>query len=97
MGVLKDWRKALRSPPAYRVVNRTLRSQTQFITVVALTGLVILIILYMFPKEPNLDVSSTNYYYSKNVVYNYTYPLTNPIKTNSMHTFRIGGLIFVMI
>lgn len=82
MGV-RDWRKALRSPPAYRVVNRTLRSQTQFISVVALTGLVILIILYMFPKNTSVQYNSFS-------GYNYTYPLTKPIKTNSMHTFRIG-------
>lgn len=85
MGVMKDWRKALRSPPAYRVVNRTFRSQTQFVTVVAVTGLVILIILYMFPKKATMPFNT------ENGSYNYTYPLTTPIKTNNMHTFRIGG------
>lgn len=84
MVAVKDWRKALRTPPGYRIINKTLRSQTQFISVVAIAGLLVLIILYIFPKKS----SSSSGILSIN--YNYTYPLTTPIKTNSMHTFRIG-------
>ncbi|KAF4513837.1 UNVERIFIED_CONTAM: hypothetical protein B566_EDAN016670 [Ephemera danica] len=43
---LRDWRQAIRTPPAYRVGNSTLRIQTQFITVIAVIGLIALIILY---------------------------------------------------
>lgn len=85
MGISRDWRKALRSQPAYRIVNRTIRSQTQFISIVAFIGLFVLIFLYLFPgRKSNTNglLRSSNY--------NYTYPLTTPIKTNSMHTFRIG-------
>lgn len=84
MVAAKDWRKALRTPPGYRIINKTLKSQTQFIVAVALAGLIVLLILYTFPKKSNMYngvISST---------YNYTYPLTTPIKTNAMHTFRIG-------
>ncbi|KAF5280248.1 hypothetical protein FQA39_LY18071 [Lamprigera yunnana] len=80
----KDWRKALKTPPGYRIINKTIRGQTQFITAVALIGLILLIILYAFPK------TSTVAYTGYSEMYNYTYPLTSPIKTNSMHTFRIG-------
>ncbi|KAK4874853.1 hypothetical protein RN001_014213 [Aquatica leii] len=81
---VKDWRKALKTPPGYRIINKTIRGQTQFITAVALIGLIMLIILYAFPKKSSLA------YTTHSVTYNYTYPLTSPIKTNSMHTFRIG-------
>lgn len=86
MGTIRDWRNALRTPPAYRVVNRTLRSQTKFVTVIAVTGLLVLLILYIFPKH------STEEYYVKEFYrnYNHSYPLSSPIITNSMHTFRIG-------
>lgn len=83
MGGVRDWRKALRSPPAYRIINRTLRSQTQFISVVAFFGLGLLLILYMLPKQlSHTSVPHTSY--------NYTYPLTTPIKTSSLHTYRLG-------
>ncbi|XP_018573558.1 apyrase [Anoplophora glabripennis] len=83
MVATRDWRKALRAQPAYRIVNRTIRGQTQFICVVGFTGFLLLVILYLFPTR-----NSGNVMRSSN--YNYTYPLTRPIKTNTMHTFRIG-------
>ncbi|CAH1376342.1 unnamed protein product [Tenebrio molitor] len=85
MGSSRDWRKALRSQPAYRVVNRTIRGQTQFISIVAFIGLFVLILLYMFPRKGGSSGSVL-----RSSTYNYTYPLTSPIKTSSMHTFRIG-------
>ena len=85
MGSSKDWRKALRAQPAYRIVNRTIRGQTQFISIVAFIGLFVLIILYMFPRKGGSSGSVL-----RSSSYNYTYPLTSPIKTSSMHTFRIG-------
>ncbi|KRT78652.1 hypothetical protein AMK59_7103 [Oryctes borbonicus] len=85
MGVIKDWRKALRNPPAYRIANRTLRNQTNFVLWVSITGLTVLVILYVLPKKSNLAAP----HYSKEY-YNSTYPLTKPITTNGMQTFRIG-------
>lgn len=43
---LRDWRKALRTPPSYRVGNSRLRIQTHFITITAIIGIVIIILLY---------------------------------------------------
>ncbi|KAK5640782.1 hypothetical protein RI129_009329 [Pyrocoelia pectoralis] len=80
----KDWRKALKTPPGYRIINKTIRGQTQFITGVALLGLILLTMLYMFPKRSN----TINGTFSD--TYNNTYPLTSPIKTSVMHTFRLG-------
>ncbi|KAG8242986.1 soluble calcium-activated nucleotidase 1 [Homalodisca vitripennis] len=48
---LKDWRQALRTPPTYRVGNSTLRIQTTFVTIIALLGLFILLILYTTSKK----------------------------------------------
>lgn len=87
-GLMRDWRKALRSRPAYRVVNRTLRNQTQFITLVTVTGFVVLCLLYVLPNRTRTTDSHT-------IVptigeYNSTYPLTKPLITSLSHTFRIG-------
>lgn len=84
MGRIRDWRKALRSPPSYRIVNKTLRNQKHFITIITMTGLLVLFILYIFPKKMHSEsvVLSSNY--------NHTYPITAPIIISGMHTFRIG-------
>lgn len=82
----RDWRKALRSQPAFRIVNKTMRGQTQFISIIGLTGLCVLIILYMYPKRGGLKSGFVDYIYQ----YNHTYPLSRPIKTSSLYTFKIG-------
>ncbi|CAH0563977.1 unnamed protein product [Brassicogethes aeneus] len=76
----RDWRRALRSQPAYRIVNKTIRGQTTFITMVGLTGLFIL--FYFYHKKGVAPMRSSNY--------NYTYPITRPIKTSTLHNFKIG-------
>lgn len=82
----RDWRKALRAQPAFRIVNKTMRGQTQFISIIGLTGLCVLIILYMYPKRGGLKSGFVDYLYQ----YNHTYPLSRPIKTSSLYTFKIG-------
>ncbi|VEN51606.1 unnamed protein product [Callosobruchus maculatus] len=84
MVATKDWRKALRAQPAYRVVNRTIRGQTLFTWTVGLTGLFFLI--YFYTNSTTRSTSSV----LRSSDYNYTYPLTRPIKTSNMHRFRIG-------
>ncbi|XP_060521900.1 soluble calcium-activated nucleotidase 1 [Cylas formicarius] len=81
----REWRKALRSHPTYRIVNKTIRGQTQFISVVGFTGLCVLIVLYMYPRRGSFGLRSPAI-----STYNYTYPLTRPIRTSSLHSFRIG-------
>ncbi|KAB0793320.1 hypothetical protein PPYR_12940 [Photinus pyralis] len=67
MIAVKDWRKALKTPPG-----------------VALLGLILLTVIYMFPKRSSTSNGTFSY------TYNNTYPLTSPIKTSTMHTFRLG-------
>jgi len=43
---MSDWRKAVRTPISYTVTNNTLRIQTQFVSVVAIAGIVVLFTLY---------------------------------------------------
>nr|XP_023014999.1 soluble calcium-activated nucleotidase 1 [Leptinotarsa decemlineata] len=84
MVVTRDWRKALKAQPAYRIVNRTIRGQTLFVYIVGLTGVFFLIYLYSnSSKRSNTSILRSG-------DYNYTYPLTRPIRTSNMHTFRIG-------
>lgn len=79
----KDWRRALRSPTGYRVINKTLKGQSYFVLIVILGLAIILAIYYLVPRQ-------SNYVVLRNKYYNNTYPLSAPIKTNFMHTFRIG-------
>lgn len=79
----RDWRKALRAQPAYRIVNRTIRGQTVFTWIVGLSGLFFLIYMYTNSSKGTSGVLRSS-------GYNYTYPLTRPIKTSNVHTFRIG-------
>lgn len=79
----KDWRRALRSPTGYRVINKTLKGQSYFILIVVLGLALLIAFYYLIPKH-------NSYVVLRNKYYNNTYPLSAPIKTNFMHTFRIG-------
>lgn len=81
----RDWRIALKSQPAYRIVNRTICCQTVFIYLVGLTGVFLLFLLYTSSSKGE---SRNSLYRSSG--YNYTYPITKPIMTKNMHTFKIG-------
>lgn len=85
----KDWRNALRTPPAYRVVNRTLRNQTKFVSIISITGLLVLLIIYIFPKKTSFEIPA----FSTHRRYNHSYPLSSPIVTTSTRTFRIGKFL----
>lgn len=85
---LRDWRSALRTPTAYRVGNRTVRVQTQFITLVSTVGVVVLFIFYYYSKK---EASPYVHQWTPQTrVYNSTYPLTPPIKSGGMMSFRIA-------
>ncbi|XP_046405821.1 soluble calcium-activated nucleotidase 1 [Ischnura elegans] len=100
---LRDWRQAIRTPPAYRVGNSTLRIQTQFVTIISVIGLVVLIVLYAVTSSGRSKHSLTNNIVLHNedfdhqhviptypVIYNTTYPLTPPIKSRLGVKYRIG-------
>jgi len=100
---LREWRQAIRTPTTYRVGNRTLRIQTQFVSLVALIGLVVLLVVYTYAVHHHSSVSvealknkSTMKLYTPVVTtsshdnYNTTYPLTTPKRTPKGIYFRIG-------
>lgn len=98
--MIRDWRKALRTPPTYRIGNRTFRFQLPLALIVFfLVLIVILIVYYLKPTSPTTSYYGLNKYdnswfrrgqlYSNAGVYNYTYPLTKPITSNGMRTYRI--------
>jgi soluble calcium-activated nucleotidase 1 len=100
---LREWRQAIRTPTTYRVGNSTLRIQTQFVSLVAFIGLVVLLIVYTYAVDhhstvnvDNLKNKSTVKLYMPSVTisnhdnYNITYPLTPPKRTPKGIQFRIG-------
>ncbi|XP_052863020.1 apyrase [Anopheles cruzii] len=91
---LRDWRKALRSPPAYRIGNRTIRLQVHFTWVLATLCAFLLLVLYISssPSYVNeLAAPSPNSFLKPTaIVYNHTYPLTSPIVSSGIYSFRIG-------
>ncbi|XP_022207722.2 soluble calcium-activated nucleotidase 1 [Nilaparvata lugens] len=100
----RDWRKALRSPPAYRVGNRTFKIQTQYVTMIAIVGVIVIILLYTSVSSRSAETLVTyglnnemsrdaHIKYSScvnNVIYNSTYPLTLPAPTLHGIKYRIG-------
>lgn len=99
--MVRDWRKALRTPPTYRIGNRTFRFQLPIIVIIVCFIITLVLIVYYFNGTP----TSTSYYalnkyeqswfrrgqYSLTpITYNYTYPLTKPIVSNGMYTYRFG-------
>ncbi|KAJ9581244.1 hypothetical protein L9F63_023570 [Diploptera punctata] len=100
---LREWRQAIRTPTTYRVGNSTLRIQTQFVSLVAFIGLLVLLILYTYAidhhSSDNIESikskPSTKLYLPSvtafNVdIYNNTYPLTTPVRTPKGMRYRIG-------
>lgn len=100
---LREWRQAIRTPTTYRVGNSTLRIQTQFVSLVAFIGLVVLLVVYTYAADHHSGVSveavknkSTVKLYmpvmtaSSHDNYNTTYPLTAPKRMPKGIQFRIG-------
>lgn len=91
---LRDWRKALRTPPAYRVGNSRLRIQTHFLTVLVIVGIIIIILLYassssrsakkfisygLYSEFPRPTLESSRYKYSLAYFSNEAYNSTYPL------------------
>ena len=79
--MMKDWRKAVKTPITYTVTNEVVRLQTTFVSVIAVLGMMVLMILYLMlpPKihihEDHVHTSSRLFACTK-VPYNSTYPLS---------------------
>ncbi|KAI8436151.1 hypothetical protein MSG28_004240 [Choristoneura fumiferana] len=87
-GSLRDWRKALRTPATYRVGN-AVTLQPRFIFLVAICGIFLLVMFYCnwWPSGQTHPIQNWT---SVLRPYNATYPLTPPIVSGDVVTFRIG-------
>lgn len=90
---LRDWRKALRSPPSYRIGNRTIRLQVHFTWVLATLCALLLLVLYI-SSSPTYSANNvpapSSFLRNTAIVYNHTYPLTSPIISSGIFSFRIA-------
>ncbi|XP_062565495.1 soluble calcium-activated nucleotidase 1-like [Armigeres subalbatus] len=88
---LRDWRQALRTPPSYRIGNRTIRLQVHIIWPVVVLGAIVLFLVYIIGSS---TISSAPSIVSLNknsvIFYNTTYPLSSPIVSNGINSYRIG-------
>lgn len=96
--MIRDWRRQLRTPPTYRLGNRTFRIHYHVALLCICFGA--LIFLFLFAKhDSQSSYSNKRKWYAqyeasatikKQSQYNYTYPLTPPIVKNGIQTYRIG-------
>lgn len=92
---LRDWRQALRTPPSYRLGNRTIRLQVSMIWPLAVLGVIVLFLIYIvsnsaFGSGAPTSLGGGNLDRSSLILYNHTYPLSAPIINNGIYTFRIA-------
>lgn len=88
---LRDWRQALRTPPSYRIGNRTIRLQVHVIWPLAVLGAIVLFLVYIIGSS-TISSAPSIFSLDKNSVifYNSTYPLSSPIVSNGINSYRIG-------
>ncbi|KAF9414872.1 hypothetical protein HW555_007341 [Spodoptera exigua] len=87
-GTLRDWRKALRTPATYRVGN-AVRIQPQFVLLIGLIG-AFLVVLFYYNWWTSSQPAAVHKWGSSVRPYNLTYPLTSPLYSGDVVTFRIG-------
>lgn len=96
MMYMRDWRKSLSaSSPTYRIGSATLRFHYHYAFMAFCFGTLILLFLYYKPLSvssysDNFSPGSPLKYGTQAFAYNHTYPLSNPLTSNGMVTFRIG-------
>lgn len=102
---IRDWRKAFRAPPSYRIISsRQFRSNFYIALIMAFVGSIFLLLFYIRPatrsaipsdtyiSQPSVLISSSGSVVTNllSLPYNYTYPLTEPVFTHGIQSFRIG-------
>lgn len=97
--MIRDWRNALKSPPTYhRFGNRTFRFNYHFVFLVMCVITLIVLFYGLRSSSQSSYLSSITNNDSKCISslnsltsnYNYTYPLSAPISSNGMQTYRIA-------
>ncbi|KAJ6617882.1 Soluble calcium-activated nucleotidase 1 [Pseudolycoriella hygida] len=89
---IRDWRKALRSPPSYRIGNTTFRFHFHFLFIMICLATLILLFFYLTPgsRSSYSDNLFEKFHPPAHHRYNYTYPLTAPIISNGIRSYRFG-------
>lgn len=99
--LIRDWRKALRAPPSYRIISsRHFRYHFYFALTMAALGSLFLLFFYIRPATRSGTItdtfirsassSATAIASGASQPYNYTYPLTEPVFTHGTQQYRIG-------
>lgn len=86
---IRDWRQALRSPPTYRLGNRTFRFNFHIALLILCFGSLFIIFFFVKPKSTS-SYPGNWFIKSNSQYYNNTYPLTSPIIANGARSYRIG-------
>lgn len=89
---IRDWRKALRTPPSYRIGTTTFRFHFHFVFIIICLATLVLLFYYVKPgsRSSYSDNLFEKFHSPLHQTYNYTYPLSAPIIGNGMRTYRIG-------
>lgn len=87
-GTLRDWRKALRTPATYRVGN-AVRIQPPFVLLIVLIATFLVVLFYYNWWTSSQPVPGQKWASSVRP-YNTTYPLTPPLVSGDLVTYRIG-------
>lgn len=96
---MRDWRKALRAAPSYRITSRTFRFHFYFALLMTGLGSLLVIFFYIRPasKSTYSDINWQDSRLQQSIpaavissTYNHTYPLSDPISSNGIDTYRIG-------
>lgn len=91
---IRDWRKALRTPPSYRIGTTTFRFHFHFVFIIICLATLVLLFYYVTPGSRSSYSDSDNlfekFHPPVHQTYNYTYPLSAPIIGNGMRTYRIA-------
>ena len=87
---MRDWRSALRSPPTYRLGNRTFRFNFHF--ALFILGFGSLIVLFLYVNHGSTSSSDFSWSQKKSIpdLYNFTYPLSAITTVHGINTYRIG-------
>lgn len=95
--MIRDWRRQLRTPPTYRLGNRTFRIHYHIALLCICFGALVVIFLFS-SHESQSSYSNKRKWYAQyeaatiktQTEYNYTYPLTPAIVNNGVYTYKIG-------
>lgn len=96
--MMLDWRKQLRTPPTYRLGNRTFRIHYHIALLCIFFGALILIFFGFKPYSQSSYSNKIKWYSNNEFIpvkpaahaYNYTYPLTSAIISSGIQTYQIG-------